>query len=79
MFGFGGFSIPAFSDYLITGYVSRLQMGFLTLVGVGLILSGIGYANYAKKQKTKKPNLMSLLYLAAVSYTHLTLPTILLV
>ena len=63
MLGFGGFSILAFSGYSITGYVSRLQMVFLALVGVGLMLSGIGYANYAKKQKTIKPNLMSLLYL----------------
>jgi len=51
MLGFGGFSILAFSGYSITGYVTRLQMVFLTLVGVGLMLSGIGYANYAKKKQ----------------------------
>jgi hypothetical protein len=63
MFGFGGFSISAFSGYLITGYVSRTQMVFLILTGTGLILSGISYVNYAKNQKTKTPNLIALLYL----------------
>jgi len=57
--------MKAFSNYIITGYISRLQMIFLFLVGVGLILSGLGYANYTKKQKIKNPNYILLLYLAA--------------
>ena len=64
LLGFGGFSIMSFSDYSITGYVSRIQMVFLALAGAGLIFSGVGYTNYAKKQKAKKPNLLLLLYLA---------------
>jgi hypothetical protein len=67
LFGFGGFSMKAFSGYIITGYVSRLQLVFLFLVGVGLIISGIGYTHYIKKQKIKNPNYVLLLYLAVSS------------
>lgn len=67
LFGFGGFSMKSFSSYIITGYVSRVQMIFLFLVGVGLILSCIGYANYTKKQKIKNRNYILLLYLATSS------------
>jgi magnesium-transporting ATPase (P-type) len=63
LLGFGGFNIEAFSGYSIIGYVSMPQMGFLILSGLGLILSGIGYANYAKNQKEKNPNLILLLCL----------------
>ncbi|UCH32600.1 MAG: hypothetical protein JSV05_04275 [Candidatus Bathyarchaeota archaeon] len=64
LLGFGGFSLQSFGSYVITGYVSKLQMVFLILVGLGLILSGIGYTNQAKKQKIKNPNLILLLHIA---------------
>ena len=64
LFGFGGFTLHGFSGYLITGYVSKLQMVFLMLTGVGLALSAKGYADYEKNQETKKPNLISVLYLS---------------
>ena len=64
LLGFGGFSIQAFSGYVITGHVSRLQMVFLILTSLGLILSGLAYVNQAKKQKIKNPNLILLLHLA---------------
>jgi hypothetical protein len=67
LFGFGGFSMKAFSGYILTGYVSRLQLVFLFLVGVGLILSGIGYTHYTNKQKVKNSNYILLLYLAVSS------------
>ena len=65
LLGFGGFSIQAFGGYVITGHVSKLQMVFLILTGLGLILSGLAYVNQAKKQKIKNPNLILLLHLAA--------------
>jgi len=55
--------MQAFSGYEITGYISRLQMVFLVLAGVGLILSGVAYANQTKKQKMKNPNFILLLCL----------------
>lgn len=61
--GFGGFSIQAFSGYEITGYVSRLQMVFLIAVSIGLILSGVAYANQTKKQRIENPIFILLLYL----------------
>jgi hypothetical protein len=64
LLGFGGFSVKAFGGYVIVGYVSKLQMVFLFLVGVGLILSAIGYADMIKKQKIKNPNFVLLPYLA---------------
>ena len=64
LLGFGGFNMQAFSGYEITGYVSRLQMIFLILASVGLILSGVAYANQTKKQKIRNPNFILLLYLA---------------
>ena len=64
LLGFGGFSIQAFSGYVITGHVSRLQMVFLILTSLGLILSGLAYVNQAKKQKIKNPNFILLLHLA---------------
>lgn len=64
LLGFGGFSMQAFGSYEIKGYVSRLQMVFLILAGVGLIFSGVGYVNQAKKQKIKNPNFILLPYLA---------------
>jgi uncharacterized membrane protein YidH (DUF202 family) len=64
LLGFGGFSVKAFGGYVIVGHVSKLQMIFLFLVGVGLILSALGYANQRKIQKIKNLNLILLLYLA---------------
>jgi uncharacterized membrane protein YidH (DUF202 family) len=64
LLGFGGFNMQAFSGYVITGYVSKLQMVFLILVGLGLLLSGVAYFNQAKKQKIKKPNFVLLPHLA---------------
>lgn len=64
LLGFGGFSIQAFSGYVITGYVSNLQMVFLILTGMGLILSGLGYLNQAKKQELKNPNFILLLHIS---------------
>jgi hypothetical protein len=63
LLGFGGFSVQAFSDYVITSYVSNLQMVFLILSGLGLILSGVAYVNQSKKQKMKAPYLILLLHL----------------
>jgi cytochrome bd-type quinol oxidase subunit 2 len=56
--------MQAFSGYVITGYVSKLQMVFLILVGLGLILSGLAYVNQAKKQKIKNHSFILLPYLA---------------
>lgn len=64
LLGFGGFNMQALSGYVITSYVSKLQMVFLLLVGLGLILSGVAYFNQAKKQKLKKPSFILLLHLA---------------
>ncbi|KON32179.1 hypothetical protein AC478_01000 [miscellaneous Crenarchaeota group-1 archaeon SG8-32-3] len=64
LLGFGGFNIQAFSSYVMTGYVSKLQMVFLILVGLGLLLSGVAYFNQAKKQKIKKPSFVLLPHLA---------------
>lgn len=64
LLGFGGFSMQAFSSYEMTGYVSRLQMVFLILAGVGLILSGAAYTNQTKKQKMRNSSFILLLYLA---------------
>jgi uncharacterized membrane protein YidH (DUF202 family) len=64
LLGFGGFNMQAFGGYVITGYVSKLQMVFLILVGLGLILSGVAYFNQAKKQKMKKLSFILLLHLA---------------
>jgi hypothetical protein len=71
LFGFGGFSMKTFSDYVIIGYVSRLQMTFLSLVGLGLILAGIGYASQTDK-KTENSKFILLSYLA-VSIIFFTL------
>ena len=62
LLGFGGFSFQAFNSYFITGYVSRLQMLFLILIGAGLLLSGLAYLDQAKKQGLKA-NLILLLHL----------------
>ena len=62
LLGFGGFSVKAFGGYVIVGYVSKLQMVFLFLVGVGLILAALGYADQRNKQKIKNPNFVPLLY-----------------
>ncbi|TRO45910.1 hypothetical protein E2P60_06335 [Candidatus Bathyarchaeota archaeon] len=64
LLGFGGFSIQTLSSYVITGYVSRLQMVFLFLVAMGLILSGVAYFIQAKNQRISKPNFILILYLA---------------
>ncbi len=64
LLGFGGFKLQAVSGYYITGYVSRTQMIFLLLSGIGLIISGISFTNHARKQKIKNPNLMLLFCLA---------------
>lgn len=65
--GFGGFSTQAFGSYVITDYVSKPQMVFLIFVGLGLVLSGVGYINQVKGQtiQIKNPNFILLLYLAA--------------
>lgn len=63
LFGFGGFNIDAFTAYLLTGYVSRVQMFFITLTGLGLFLSAIGYAYHPKNKETKNHKLIPLLYL----------------
>ena len=63
LLGFGGFSVQAFGVYVITSYVSNLQMVFLILAGLGLILSGVAYLNQSKKQKMKKPYFILLLHL----------------
>ena len=78
LLGFGGFSMKAFGGYVITGYVSKLQMVFLFLVGVGLILSAVGYADQIEKQKIKNSIFILLPYLAvgivffAISFFGLT-------
>lgn len=41
LLGFGGFSIKAFNEYVIIGYVSRLEIIFLFLTGLGFIISGL--------------------------------------
>jgi len=64
LLGFGGFNMKAFSGYVITGYISKFQMVFLIIVGLGIILSGLSYVNQAKKQKLKKLNFILLLHLA---------------
>lgn len=56
--------MQAFSGYVMTGQVSRLQMIFLFLTGLGLVLSGLAYFNQAKKQKIKDPNLILILHFA---------------
>lgn len=63
LLGFGGFSFQAFTSYFITGYVSRLQMLFLILIGAGLLLSGLAYLDQAKKQGLRKANFILLLHL----------------
>jgi hypothetical protein len=63
MFGFGGFSIQALVSNKITGFVSRIQMFFLILAGVGFVLSGFTYQDQAKKRKIEKANLILLAYL----------------
>lgn len=70
LLGFGGFKLQAFGGYYITGYVSRTQMVFILLSGMGLIISSILFANHARKQKIKNPNLM-LLFCLAVSAVFL--------
>ena len=65
LLGFGGFSIEAFSAYEIAGHISRLQLNFLILTGVGLMLSGVAYVNQAKRQREENPHFMLLLFLAA--------------
>ncbi|TRO46821.1 hypothetical protein E2P60_04500 [Candidatus Bathyarchaeota archaeon] len=72
LLGFGGFSIQSLSGYVITGYVSRLQMVFLFLVAMGLILSGVAYFIQAKTKKISKPIFVLLLHLA-VSIVFLAL------
>lgn len=64
LLGFGGFKLQDVGGYYITGYVSRLQMVFLLLSGMGLIISSIPYTNHARKEKIKNPNLMLLFCLA---------------
>jgi hypothetical protein len=63
MFGFGGFSIQALVSNKITGFVSRIQMFFLILAGVGFALSGFTYQCQAKKRKIERANLILLAYL----------------
>ena len=55
LLGFGGFSIEAFSEYVIIGYVSRLEIIFLFLAGLGFILSGLSnLVQYNKVIKQSK-------------------------
>lgn len=65
--GFGGFSVQAFTDYLITGYVSRMQMFFLILTGLGLLISAEAYVDQPKNREAKIPNLIPILYLIVSS------------
>lgn len=64
LLGFGGFSLEAFWGYVIKGYVSKFQMIFLFLVGVGLVLSAVGYTVQMKKQKIENPKFILLPHLA---------------
>lgn len=57
--------MQSLGGYVIAGYVSKLQMIFLILVGLGLAFSGVGYVSQVKKLKGGNPNLILLLYLAA--------------
>jgi hypothetical protein len=63
LYGFGGFSLKTFSEYVMVGYVSRLQMIFLFLVGLGLALSGVGYIRLTKR-KIRRYNFISLSFMA---------------
>jgi hypothetical protein len=61
LLGFGGFKLAAFSDYSISGFVSRPQMIFLALTATGFLIFGISWAKLAKKTKNSK--LILLLYM----------------
>jgi len=65
--GFGGFSIQAISFYIITGYVSRIQIFFIILTGLGLLISAEGYVDQPKKLESKIPNIIPILYLIVSS------------
>jgi hypothetical protein len=62
LLGFGGFRLLAFGDYSISGFVSRSQLIFLTLSGLGFFIFGISWVKQAGK--TKNSTLISLLYIA---------------
>ena len=75
LLGFEGFSIKTFCDYLIVGNISRFQMIFLVLIALGLILSGLGYANQTKKPKSKSAKSILMAHVA-VSLIFITLTII---
>ena len=70
--GFGGFSIQALTEYVITGNVSKIQMFFLILTGLGLLISAEGYVDQSKNLETKYQNLIPILYLIVSSVFFLT-------
>lgn len=72
LLGFGGFSMQAFSGYVIVEFVSNLQMTFLILVGLGLIISGIGYVNQAEKQRIEKSHIILLFHFAVCTVFFIT-------
>jgi len=72
LLGFGGFSINTFCDYLIVGNISRFQMIFLFLTALGLILSGLGYADQTKTPKSKNSKSILIAHVA-VSLIFVTL------
>ena len=70
--GFGGFSIQALTVYIITGYISRMQVFFLILTGLGLLISAEGYVDQLKNQEKNKPNLIPILYTIVSSVFFIT-------
>jgi hypothetical protein len=50
LLGFGGFSIQSFTGYCIIGSVSRSQLFFLILSGIGITLSSIGFTDHMMKK-----------------------------